>query len=260
VELAESSKPLWLMRTNFLCLLNLPETIKEFGTPRNYFEGKYLGERYVQEVKNARLRCTSNKLCQTLLRKLHQGKALDSMIESQSPDLKTFRSTSTTASAVGNTQKKEIARQVRVYKDRDSAEITFLSSVPVSVLETTAAGFGLLYYRDGSNRGNISFLPLEKKKQGMSTYHGMRYWKWRVLDYILDLEELEVKDFAVLLPKYAVTSTDEGSKEYTMVSKEWSPAMLDHYEYSTVGTNAKVEVDGIFTTGGEIMGRGSIGV
>jgi hypothetical protein len=52
------SRPLWLARCNFLCLLNLPDAIRKFGSPRNYFEGKYLGERYVQDVKNACLRCS----------------------------------------------------------------------------------------------------------------------------------------------------------------------------------------------------------
>jgi hypothetical protein len=44
--------PLWLSKFNFLSLLNLPDLIKKYGSPRNYFEGKYLGERYVQEVKD----------------------------------------------------------------------------------------------------------------------------------------------------------------------------------------------------------------
>ena len=48
-----NGKPIWLSKFNFLCLLNLPKTVEEFGPARNYFEGKYLGERYVQEVKTA---------------------------------------------------------------------------------------------------------------------------------------------------------------------------------------------------------------
>jgi hypothetical protein len=89
----KKNEPLWIARSNFLCLLNLPDTIQKFGSPRNYFEGKYLGERYVQEVKNCRSRCGNKDLMVNLLRKLHQGKALEAMTTTQSPNIKTYRST-----------------------------------------------------------------------------------------------------------------------------------------------------------------------
>ena len=41
-DVVGGEKPIWLARFNFVCLLNLPETIMEFGSVRNYFEGKYL--------------------------------------------------------------------------------------------------------------------------------------------------------------------------------------------------------------------------
>jgi hypothetical protein len=87
-----SNNSLWLARCNFLCLLNLPDMIHKFGSPRNYFEGKHLRERYVQEVKNARLCCPPKNLCENILRRLHQVKALHEMISSHSSlALKTLR-------------------------------------------------------------------------------------------------------------------------------------------------------------------------
>ena len=47
---------------------------------------------------------------------------------------------------------------------------------------------------------------------------------------------VEVKN---TLPKIA--GGEQG--EYTMVTKEWSPAMLEHYEYSNVGIDTKPKVD-----------------
>jgi hypothetical protein len=41
-----------------LMSLNLSDTVREFGSLRNYFEGKYLGERFVQEVKDAHQHCS----------------------------------------------------------------------------------------------------------------------------------------------------------------------------------------------------------
>ena len=42
-----------------------------------------------------------------------------------------------------------------------------------------------------------------------------------------------MNDFIVLLPKFA----GEMIGEYTMVTKEWAPDMLDGYTYSEVGIN-----------------------
>lgn len=231
--LEDLKKPLWLARCNFLCLLNLPDTLRKFGSPRNYFEGKYLGERYVQEVKNARLRCPHKNVCENLMRKLHQGKSLQAMINSQlSREVKPLRMEGET------TTKKSLSGNVRVYKTMDAATVAFLSSLPVSILETGNAGHGILFYTNGSNRGDIKFMRLEKEEIEGS-YHGMRFWKWRRTDNIFDLESLVIKDYAVLLPKYARAELDGSADQFTLVTKEWSPLMLQHYNFSTTGIDTK---------------------
>jgi hypothetical protein len=74
---------MWLLQSNFLCLLNLSDTVREFGSLRNYFEGKNLGERFVQEVKDARQHCSHQNVKTNLLKKLLQGKALEAMVSTQ---------------------------------------------------------------------------------------------------------------------------------------------------------------------------------
>ena len=51
------------------------------------------------------------------------------------------------------------------------------------------------------------------------------------------METLDIHDFAVILPKRGKKARQSGQPwgEYTIVSKEWSPAMLEHYLYSLVG-------------------------
>ena len=44
-----SDDMLWFRRSNFLCLLNLPQQIDHFGSLRKYWEGSR--ERYIQEIK-----------------------------------------------------------------------------------------------------------------------------------------------------------------------------------------------------------------
>lgn len=235
----KDDEPLWLARSNFLCLLNLPETIEHFGSPRNYFEGKYLGERYVQEVKNCRSRCAHQNLMVNLLRKLHQGKALESMAITQSKVLKTYRSTE--APSESNKKRIDLRGNIHVYANKAAAVEAFHSYKPICVLEATTCGYGMLFYEKAANMGGIKYLKLDRSEvDGLSVHHGLRYWVWRLTDIVYGFDEWETRDFAVLLPR---TDKGEWTTEYTMVTKEWSPAMLDHYEYSKVGIATKKEVN-----------------
>jgi hypothetical protein len=64
--------------------------VREFGSLRNYFEGKYLGERFVQEVKDARQPCLYQNVTTNLLKKLHHGKALEAMASTQSEKVNVY--------------------------------------------------------------------------------------------------------------------------------------------------------------------------
>jgi hypothetical protein len=72
--MAKKAKPLWIEKYNFLSLLNLPEIVEHFGSVRTYFEGKYLGEQFVQDVKNMRPRCPPKQVLLNLLQKTTQVK------------------------------------------------------------------------------------------------------------------------------------------------------------------------------------------
>ena len=108
---------------------------------------------------------------------------------------------------------------------------------PVSLLETTD-GFGVVYNikcrRRGKNRGRVQWLEL-KRIEKTRVLHGVQYWHWEASENIIDLEDVEVKDFMVLLPWIKERGKQEIIGEYTMVSKEWMTAMLEHYEYCKLG-------------------------
>ena len=78
----------------------------------------------------------------------------------------------------------------------------------------------------------------------------MRFWLWVRSNTVTSFDDLEIKDFVVLLPKKGKGCDGE----YTMVSKEWSPAMLEHYNYSKVGVDTKVKLEGLDS----LMGIGYI--
>jgi hypothetical protein len=81
---AKKAKPLWIEKYNFLSLSNLSELVEHFGLVRIYFEGKYLGEQFVQDVKNMRRRCPPKQVLLNLLQKLHESKTIKVMAKAQS--------------------------------------------------------------------------------------------------------------------------------------------------------------------------------
>ena len=48
----KGEKPIWITKSNYLSLLNLPDQMKEFGPLRLYWEGGWKGEGIIQELKS----------------------------------------------------------------------------------------------------------------------------------------------------------------------------------------------------------------
>jgi hypothetical protein len=207
--------------------------IQKYGSPRNYFEGKYLGERYVQEVKEVRARCPPRNLCESMMRKLHEGKGLESMAENQVAGLKSRRTMTKR-----DPKKKRLGGNVKIYAGRDAAIFEFHAQRPMSGVRMGSGEFGILFYKNGSNRGGVCLMIMTRMPEGSSVHNGMKYWKWKPVETHLEFNQWEEDDFVVWLPKIGL----DLKGEYTIVTKEWSPAMLEHYEFSKIGVETmKVE-------------------
>jgi hypothetical protein len=168
-----------------------------------------------------------------LLKKLHQGKALEGMARTQSGQVNLYK-----PSGQFNTKKESLKGNVRVYSDKSQVTLSFHSRKPLSGLATTDGLFGILFYKSGSNRGKINMLQLERHDVTLMVRNGLQYWRWRLSEYVMELANCEIKDFVVLLQR------DTGEEwEYTIVTKEWSPAMLEHYDYSSVGIDTEPKMD-----------------
>ena len=227
----KNTVPVWVRSYNFMSLLNLPSILHEFGSMRNYFEGKYLGERFVQEVKTTRKQCPSTNVTGNLLKKLHEGKALESMGRKRSKHLKTYRLTEAKTS-----QKRNLIGNVKIYRTQDDVTFVYHANKPISILNICDDRLGILFYSNGSNRGEVKFWEIKKIDSDESIYHGLRYWNWELTNEINILHTQVVNDYAVLLPR---TGNESRTGLYTMVTKEWSPKWLDHYHYSMVGMDVK---------------------
>jgi hypothetical protein len=231
-------EPKWLEKFNFLCFLNLPEILRDFGPAQNYFEGKYLGERYVQEVKTTRQKCPPKNVCPVLLGKLHQVKSLEAMVDLQPNNLQTYRSTE-----AKNKKRKELSGNVRIYSTISLALREFYSGKPISVVETEVQEYAILYYLNGCNRGNVGCRMVSRMEESNTiVQNGVKYWKWELLGGV-EFEELNIRDYGVLLPKIGGEGIPIGGGYFTIVTKEWSPMMLEHFEYCQVGMYVKPEME-----------------
>jgi hypothetical protein len=160
-------------------------------------------------VKDVRQHCSHQNVTTNLLKKLHQGNALESMASAQSGKVNVYKPT-----GLFNTKKESLKGNAQIYRDRSLASLSFHSKKPISALETTEGVFGVLYYENGSNRGVIKMMQLERHNNTVTVGNGLRYWRWTLSTSVMDLENCDIKDFVVLLQKAA---GEEG--EYTIVTK-----------------------------------------
>jgi hypothetical protein len=86
-------------------------------------------------------------------------------------------------------------------------------------------------------------------------YDSLKGWTWNIQNYMeLDigdgsshkfgkcLDSVTVIDCVVLLPTADVDGETVVLSEFTMVTKEWSPAMLEHFELANTGMDIKVRM------------------
>jgi hypothetical protein len=186
-------------------------------------------------VKDARQHCLHQNVTTNLLKKLHQGKALEAMASTQSEKVNLYKPT-----GQFNTKKESLKGNVCVYRDRQQASLSFHSQKPISALETIEGVFRVLFYENGSNRGQIKMIQLEQHNDTVTVGNGLQYWKWTWSTSVMELGECDIKDFVVLLQKEAGEERDYND---TIITKEWSPALLEHYDYSSVGIDTKPKME-----------------
>jgi hypothetical protein len=110
----------WLLSYNFMCLLNLPKTIPKFGPVRQWYKGKWLGERYVSTVKSERLKCPLVNLHYILLRNLHRNKAIDALHPKEQR----------------NNKEDQLPRNTKIHASDGNLQAAFLSWSPFPVCKT----------------------------------------------------------------------------------------------------------------------------
>jgi hypothetical protein len=194
---------------NFLCLLNLSEAVEEFGPCRRWFEGKWLGERFVSEVKEERTRCPPKNVPYYLMRNLHCSKAINEIVRDS-----------------GFEQTEELlGLNTHVYDSNDELETKYDSRNPLPTVVLECGSIACLFYEKGKSVGKHLMSRKLTKTELLGeerTHHGLVYWHFALDSPPEKFQQSQIVDFAVLLQK--VGCATQGV--YTMVTKNWSTEMF----------------------------------
>jgi hypothetical protein len=181
--------PNWLLTYNMMCLLNLLATIKEFGPVRQWYEGKWLGERYVLTVKSERLKCPLSNLHYILLQNLHRNKAIDLL----NPKEKR------------NNEEEQLPMNTKVCNNEDELLGSFLLRSPFPITWTIHGKYYLLYYRGERKTLKRVMQPqIDKSDIGspITLHQGLIYWKFELTLEHMEFNVKEEEDYGVLLSSH----------------------------------------------------------
>jgi hypothetical protein len=205
----------WLASYNFLCLLNLPETVDEFGPCRLWFEGKWQGERFVSDVKQERTRCPPKNVLHYLMRNLHCSKAIAEIVRQNGPTIKD----------------ELLALNTRVYNSEQEVNDTFKSRDPMPIVVLEDGSYAALIYERGKSVGkrvlakSISRSEIEGED---GFHHGLKYWRFQLEIETKLVDRSCISDFGVLLQKIGC----EELGVYTIVTKNWATTMFGEYDFA----------------------------
>ena len=109
------------------------------------------------------------------------------------------------------------------------------------MIQTVSKEYCILYYAGGRNRGNVECRLVERLEMDYYEKQGMRYWRWSLGQRTFSYNEsCKIVDFVVLLPDV----NGEYVGQYSIVTKNWSPDMLDKFAFSRVGMYKTEKTDG----------------
>jgi hypothetical protein len=156
--------PVWVTKYNFLSLLKLPDTIRQFGPLRGFWEGGAIGEGFLRSIKPDIQRGLRYNWQNWILNNFLDKKAFDMVsrkFDEPHSDVKP------SVSSYG----------CKIHLTAAIAIRKFYSGVPVSFIATPQQGFGLLY----RSVKNIRIIRLRAEKLN-SIVNGLAYFRFSLND------------------------------------------------------------------------------
>jgi hypothetical protein len=173
----------WLTSYNFLCLLNLSEAVEEFGPCQRWFEGKWLGERFVSEVKEGRTCCPPKNVPYYLMRNLHCSKAINEVVRDSG-----FKQT-----------EELLGLNTHIYDSNDERETKYDSRNPLPTAVLECGSIACLFYDKGKSVGKQLMSRKLTKTELLGedrNHHGLVYWHFPLDSPPETVRQSQIVDFA----------------------------------------------------------------
>ncbi len=203
--LNEGDKPGWLTSYNFMCLLNIPNIMRQYGPISNLWEGGYDGEKYSQELKH-RLR---GGLKDNWHRNLLENVLADDILKRIKPPPVQLEHCTVKVS----TEKRYIK-----YNSLDKFLHEYMKRKPLSVVRLSHGQWGAVIGKD-SNILTVQFEPYQ------GYINGMHYWSIKVVtdEQQATHEEKDITHHCVLLPKLTEKGLPRQTEDpiYCVIESTW---------------------------------------
>ena len=200
----QDDKPIWISRSNYLSLLNLPRQMEMFGPLRLYWEGGWKGEGIIKEIKEIIRDGLKKNWAENTLKRVYNGRAFDYMLKSNKL----------------NFINKNTVREYKKYHSLNELNDAFLNHDAISVIVLKNDNHIV-------SIGNDRSIILQRK--GIhEKIHNSVYYYWN-LDMQTNLLQFPEKDkilcYAILLPWYQVGLNNDINHSitpsYTSISSTW---------------------------------------
>lgn len=208
-------KPTWLSSYNFVCLLNLPRLVTEYGPLRNLWEGGYLGEGFLRLAKpEIGMGYRKNWSVNALLR-IYREKSLKQLtvVATESKDVEEEE----------DEEYDEWEESKQMYKRYRSVQKIGrawkeggpLSGIVVEQEDTGAFSFCIAV-------SPTQALVLTRKQEVPLKHWGLWFHQWEKTDKTIEYEADSIQHYILMLPKYSdIGGFLENQTQYAVVTSEW---------------------------------------
>ena len=200
VLLDDGTIPAWIQQFNMLCLLNLPDTMRKYGSIRNLWEGGKDGESYLQTVKRQLKAGLVNEWQTWVINNLLKEKIYEEWKNK-------------------NVRETNIRNEIRIYSNNTVAVDAFQSGKPISVLAYNNKIY-LCYREEGKIKGGR--IKLDNK---IELEYGMVYYSISIKDNTIILDEYNVDYVGVLLLPMLTKDgypTNNDNLKYCYIRSDWT--------------------------------------
>ena len=204
--------PGWISSCNFVCLLNLPDAMREYGPLRNLWEGSYQGEGYLRVAKKHMKTGLRGNWTFNALKKILQEKSFFHIL-GKYRSKEDMQENTTEASY----------KAYYSYKSRYEAFYHYHAGKPLSIVQLENASFGFLF-----SEGNI-FLPIKQEKY-TGIINGCHYHRWVFVKDNIETDIMfgrAIINYCLLLPRYMITKEESHKEQYTLITNNWTEIQED---------------------------------